>query len=746
MRIPSAGVGLIHGGWWGWGCWGLVLLATCMGACGDDGAVAIDTETTGSTGIPTGSTGIPTGSTEMPTTGSTDDTGSSGGTVDPDSTGDTEDSGAPVEVTLDGAIQKGPLVIGSTVEVALLDEAGNPTGQVFPTVTSSDVGEFEVSFTHAGPVGLVGDGFYYNELTGAVSNAPISLRAVYTIEVAGTQPAYVNLVTHLTERRALALLDSTDLPTAIAQAEQELVTALDIGPPGIDPGDAGIHMNLLGGDTLANAYLFAMSATLVQAAAIEAGPGGGMDGSLQAFINTVANDLADDGALDPARVQLLDDAEQALYTDRAHDLLQARLSALGLAQTPPDLDLVIDTDLDDVANAMDTCPWVENPVQTPILDDVCHARATLVPDASGLGVYGLALAHLDGDGNLDAVTRSGGEWSFFAGDGAGGFTLVDQIYVADVIPRVTDMNADGIADIIVDGGMGITLVYLRTDGFDPLPTPVQSNSAYPGSLSTVEGDMNGDTYPELMRMGAIWTSGVANADMPITLLLNDGAGGFTDGTATAVIPMGTSFSGPSASALVDVTGDGHGDFVIAGDSVGGFPSEDLVAITFPGDGMGNLGPAIVSSAPQPMGVDLMSGDFEVVDVTGDGIVDIVLVARGPYVMCMPGNGDGTFGPIVITDVGVDLGYSTLLTTGDFTGDGLADLLVRQNSGPLSDLQVYVVPSLGDGSFGPLVSRVSGLLGTTNDGISWAATADLDGNGADDVLLSTGTLGTMMFTP
>src|SRR5690606_37071905 len=111
------------------------------------------------------------------------------------------------------------------------------------------------------------------------------------------------------------------------------------------------------------------------------------------------------------------------------------------------------------------------------------------------------------------------------------------------------------------------------------------------------------------------------------------------------------------------------------------------------------------------------------------------------VVCMPGNCDGTFGPAVTTDVGDELDYAMLLTTGDFTGDGIADLLVRQGIGPLTDLQVYVVPSLGTGGFGPPVSRVSGLLGPTTNGISWAAAADLDGNGADDLLLSTGALAT-----
>ena len=32
-------------------------------------------------------------------------------------------------VALEGAVQKGPFVLGSTIDVAMLDASGNPTGQ-----------------------------------------------------------------------------------------------------------------------------------------------------------------------------------------------------------------------------------------------------------------------------------------------------------------------------------------------------------------------------------------------------------------------------------------------------------------------------------------------------------------------------------------------------------------------------------------------------------------------------------------
>jgi len=110
-------------------------------------------------------------------------------------------TGSPPEVQkvqLSGAIQKGPFVLGSTVNVSPLDSQGNPTGQLYSTKTTSDLGEFSVEFNATGLVSLEGNGFYYNEATGALSMAPITLRAFYDIQGGGAQRAYINMVTHLT--------------------------------------------------------------------------------------------------------------------------------------------------------------------------------------------------------------------------------------------------------------------------------------------------------------------------------------------------------------------------------------------------------------------------------------------------------------------------------------------------------------------------------------------------------------------
>ncbi len=184
----------------------------------------------------------------------------------------------------------GPFVVGSTVTVSQLDKKGSPTGETFLTQTSNDKGEFSVDFKAAGLVSLQGEGFYYNEVARALSSAPITLRALYSISQAGTQAAYINMVTHLSYLRARFLyLGGASLADATKQAESELRSQLAITAADFDPGAAGIDMNILGGDSPANAYLLAVSAALGQAA--------GTDAGLQELANTIQTDLEEDGKL-----------------------------------------------------------------------------------------------------------------------------------------------------------------------------------------------------------------------------------------------------------------------------------------------------------------------------------------------------------------------------------------------------------------------------------------------------------------
>jgi hypothetical protein len=85
-------------------------------------------------------------------------------------------------------------------------------------------------------------------------------------------------------------------------------------------------------------------------------------------------------------------------------------------------------------------------------------------------------------------------------------------------------------------------------------------------------------------------------------------------------------------------------------------------------------------------------DVAIADVNNDGIPDIITANAGnDTVSVLLGNGDGTFGPPTLFDVGV-APYS--VAVGDFNEDGNADLAVAGNGGTT----VSVLLGNGDGTF------------------------------------------------
>ncbi len=349
----------------------LVLFSLMLSSCGSDDD---SSQTDGD--APDGDT--PDGDT---TDGDTTD----GDTTDGDTTdGDTTDGDldlAPGIVQLNGSVEKGPFVLGSSITISPVDALGNPSGQQFTTQTINDMGEFSIQFEASGFVSLEGSGFYYNELTGGLSSANLTLRAYYEIVSDGVQNAHLNLLTHLTYNRVKTLVQSgTDIADAIAQAEDELVAALPIGPPDFSLDDPAIELTLQGGDTIENAYLFAVSSVLVTAAAKRTS--GSMDANLQEIINSISADLAPDGELEQARIQELADAQvlprepgfplvlgETLIPSIIKANLQARFDTLGSNAVVPDLDRILDSDFDTIVNADDNCWFVANEGQDDTNDN-----------------------------------------------------------------------------------------------------------------------------------------------------------------------------------------------------------------------------------------------------------------------------------------------------------------------------------------------------------------------------------------
>ncbi len=618
--------------------------------------------------------------------------------------GGVDGPGGPVPVKLSGAVQKGPFVLGSTVNVSTVDAAGNPTGQVFPTQTSDDLGDFSLNITYQGNVSLDGTGFYYNEATGKLSGANLTLRAFYDVTASGTQSAYINIVTHLTNQRIRTLLAASPPPTladAVAQAETELRTALTIGGVGFDPMAAGIDMNVAGGDNDANAYLFAVSAVLAEIA-VKTSNGASVDATLQQLIDTTSASFATSGTLSLGLVQQIHQAQIENDPNQIMDRFAARLTQIGSTAVVPDLNRVWDTDGDGIPNAADNCPLIANPTQQTV-QGLCSVKRTTtnfpVPPPSASFV---TVGDFTGDG-FDDVLLGSTSLSVYASDGHGNLAvgapittaLAGSVYqcVANTPScyepgpnlQSLDVDGDGNIDLIgsVIGTSGTTVVFYG-DGTGHFGTPVTVAMPIPYQATTLQrfnyyaiADFDNDGHKDFI--GSI---GVFNEQ--VWVAMGNSARGWA---APTQVSFGSSAIKVGGIAVGDFTGDGKPDVII--NSTNDVSGSNLVGGLFLLTNDGTTGTTFsgftVGAPFNAAGTDLY--DVLPADVNGDHKLDLVVDDNNGFV---PIIGDGTGGFTVGTRASTVIGSAGSLVVGDFTGDGKDDVVNLNFSGG-------VVFGISDGS-------------------------------------------------
>lgn len=199
-----------------------------------------------------------------------------------------------------GKIQKGPFISGTTVTVQELDNSFISTGRSFVSTTDNDFGGFIVEGNLKAPyIEVFASGFYYDEVKGDISSANLSLRSI--TETSDPTKTNVNILTTLTRERIehLVLYGRMDYDTAKKTAQNEVLTAFDI------PTDDFINFNDLDltkeGDH--NAILLAVS-IVVQGNKSVAG--------VSELISKIVLDLKEDGELNdgPAIEELTSNARQ----------------------------------------------------------------------------------------------------------------------------------------------------------------------------------------------------------------------------------------------------------------------------------------------------------------------------------------------------------------------------------------------------------------------------------------------------
>lgn len=330
----------------------------------------------------------------------------------------------------------------------------------------------------------------------------------------------------------------------------------------------------------------------------------------------------------------------------------------------------------------------------------------VTPEQVGNGVSAAKSGDINNDGIPDLVTFSdpgAGLISVFLGQGGGSFSKFATYSLhSDTTQdgRLTDINGDGILDILTvgrDGTNGVFNVLLGNG--DGSFTPFASYST-PNSLkSSLDiGDLNGDGIPDVI------TSDTWNPDN-ISVYLGTGTGLFT--------PVSGSFAPPgsfnpfeiSHVSLGDLNNDGFLDVVASGSEWG----TDGQTIVYLGDGAGSYSQVITLS----MSIGEAHLSHTLADLNNDGNLDMFVTTSGKFSAISSvylGLGNGNFGSSVQT-----LAFSVSLT--DLNGDGVLDLV---GSGLNSASHL----GNGDGTF---------TLRQTMDTMGNITFADVSGDGVLDFL-------------
>jgi hypothetical protein len=312
------------------------------------------------------------------------------------------------------------------------------------------------------------------------------------------------------------------------------------------------------------------------------------------------------------------------------------------------------------------------------------------------------------DFNNDGKPDVAGSSRVYFGDGSGTFTAGPEISTGQPPGGAVsgDWNGDGKADLIFMShfprSATDSIHLMLGDGLGGFQAPpaFAGNRGLPGVLGGIQqADFNLDGKLDI----AVGSNGVTVPESHVTILLGDGAGGWTSGAAPKA------FEHASRPLVADFNLDGRPDVARL---TGEFPRSLSVYL---GDGAGGFASPLVTPSQDRTLADI--GDFNL-----DGRIDLVSWGDGVHVLL--GDGSGGFA------LGYQLPDAQFVPhiSGDFNSDGKLDIVVG------SPTRFGVL--LGNGAAGFTLSDFpsSEVLGVASDDFNLDGRPDLSTVGSSRVFV------------
>ena len=285
----------------------------------------------------------------------------------------------------------------------------------------------------------------------------------------------------------------------------------------------------------------------------------------------------------------------------------------------------------------------------------------------------LALGDIDNDGDADLLvlgedSNNTPKTTLYRNDGTGLFTEIvgtpfENLRIGSI--DFADVDNDGDLDVLISGSNNapayFTNLYLN-DGTGNFT--LDTTTPFPGQSGFCAfADVDGDDDLDFLMVG-----GVINASFSLiphtALYLNDGSGGFTEDTGTALEDM---MAGPFE--FIDIDNDGDQDVIIAGEDINEVKKNQIYA----NDGNGNFSLVATNAF-----VVFDFGDIAVGDSDNDGDQDVLINGRDEATgnratRLYTNDGSGNFTELTGTPfTPSDLGD---LIFADFDNDGDQDILI-----------------------------------------------------------------------